>query len=116
MRIRDLLVLSLALPALLLAQTPVADPLLEWMDRQAQQQLDQRAVAIRSIRTVAIRLFRLIARWTILWRTILTPRMGYSVWSQCVVCSADRHSARGHPGVLRTQPDPQTVPVWVCTH
>lgn len=53
MRIRDLLVLSLALPALLLAQTPVADPLLEWMDRQAQQQLDQRAAAIRSIRTVA---------------------------------------------------------------
>lgn len=53
MRSRDLLVLSLACPVLLLAQPRATDPLLQWMDRQAQHHLDQRDAAIRAVRTVA---------------------------------------------------------------
>ncbi len=48
-----LLVVAWFLSQSLSAQTPSADPFLQWLDRQAQQQLDQRANAIAAIRGVA---------------------------------------------------------------
>lgn len=46
-------ILALLAPAILLAQTPAPDPLLRWMDRIAQQQLDSREKTIASVRSKA---------------------------------------------------------------
>lgn len=47
------LLLALLVPAALLAQSPAPDPLLHWMDRMAQKQLDSREKAIAGVRTKA---------------------------------------------------------------